>query len=205
MGHSPDPETKVVPFRHGRGSPMGGILAQVAQLWSSLAAEGGLPARAQMSPKALGAALPNAFLVERPRPGTVRFRLAGQEICHLMGMDVRGMPLRAFFEIADRKRLMEEVEAVFADPRSLSMQLISDAQGRAVLRGRMLLLPMTGHAGAVDHALGVLVADGPVGLPPRRFRILHTRTEAADTLRAPLPVLPLGAPPRLRLITGGRV
>lgn len=202
MGQNPKPESKVVLFRHARENDHGSVVTRVMRLWSCLFADGRLPARAQLSPRALGTALPHAFLVERPRPGTVRVRLAGQEVCHLMGMDLRGMPLRALFEIEDRQRLMAELDGVFTGPRTLSMQLASESRGRADLRGRMLLLPMTGHGGAVDHALGVLVTDGPVGLPPRRFRLLQVRSSA---VAAPLPDRPLGAPPGLRLVTGGRI
>jgi hypothetical protein len=132
-----------------------------------------------------------------------------------MGMDVRGMPLRAFFEIPDRKRLMEKVSQVFSDPAVLDLELVSDAQGRAVLEGRMCLMPLTGPEGQINRALGVLVTDGLVGLPPRRFRIRHlslarlaggpdnTGAIPSQPGQSAEPARPFQERPALRLVQGG--
>lgn len=179
---------KVVPLRQGRDATTAPMLAQVQRHWAALRHGAPLPARADLRPDALGPALPCAFLVDRPRPGKLRFRLAGQNVCRLMGMDVRGMPLRAFFEIPDRKRLLEQAEGVFAGPATLMLRLISDAPGCAMLEAQMLLLPLRGRSGVVDCALGVMATDGPIGLPPRRFRIGHAALSPLDqagTARAP--------------------
>ncbi|WP_306044206.1 PAS domain-containing protein [Nioella sp. MMSF_3534] len=205
----------VVPLWHRKDHQMGSVVSTVMTHWTSLRRDGGIPRRADLDPQALAPALPNAFLLERPRPDAVRFRLAGQHLHHTMGMDVRGMPLRAFFEIPDRKRLMEKVFQVFSDPAIVDLELVSDAQGRAILEGRMCLMPLTGPEGQINRALGVLVTDGLVGLPPRRFRIRHlslTRLAAGPDSSGVIPsqpgqsadpARPLQERPALRLVQGG--
>lgn len=194
----------VVPLWQGRDSTMAPMLAQVQRYWTTLRQGARMPARADLRPDALGPALPCAFLVDRLRPEKLRFRLAGQHVCQLMGMDVRGMPLRALFEIPDRKRLMQQAEGVFSAPATLMLRLISDAPGCAMLEGQMLLLPLRGRSGVVDCALGVLATDGPIGLPPRRFRMGRATLSPLDqagTARVPSANGDTGRPARSR---GGR-
>ena len=147
------------------------IVSELINYWDHLRAGRDVPLRAEIEPKDIQSTLSNSFILERSAPGTVRFRLAGVHMNELMGMEVRGMPVRAFFELSDRKRLMEHVEMVFEGPCILDIELISDSQGSASLEGRMVLMPLRNHDGEISRALGVLVTDGLVGLPPRRFRI----------------------------------
>lgn len=213
-GSIPTPDTstsRVVPLWHWQDGPTGAMLARVQHQWAALRHGTAPPARADLRPEALGPALPCAFLIDRARPGKLRFRLAGQHLSRLMGLDVRGMPLRAFFELGDRSALMEKAEQVFEQPAMLRLQLVSDAQGCTVLDGQMLLLPLRGRSGRVDRALGVLATDGPLGLPPRRFRIRRAALSALDPCRDPTPGSPAGAAPRrgrgrvLTVIKGGKV
>lgn len=150
------------------------IVTDVIKYWEGLRAARAVPARTEIDPRAIQDALSYAFIVERSRPGVVRVRLSGTHLNELMGMEVRGMPVRAFFELSDRKRLMELVESVFVGPCHLDLDLVSDGQGRSVLDGRMILLPLSDATGEVNRALGAFVTDGQIGLPPRRFRIRRT-------------------------------
>lgn len=212
MNTCTDQPRNVVPLWRRKDQQMGSVVRTVLAHWSSLPRDGTVPNRSRLDLRALATALPNAFLLERPRPDVVRFRLAGQHLHHTMGMDVRGMPLRAFFEISDRRRLMEKVNQVFCEPAMLDLELVSDAQGRAVLEGRMCLLPLNGPDGEITRALGVLATDGLIGLPPRRFRIRHMScTRIAEETRH-LTQLSTGsegsrpehdAHPHLRVIQGG--
>lgn len=208
---TPDTSTpRVVPLWQGHDGPTARMLAQVQRHWAALRHGTEPPARADLRPEALGPALPCACLIDRAHPGKLRFRLAGQHLCRLMGMDVRGMPLRAFFELRDRKALMEKAEQVFVAPATLMLHLVSEARGCAALEGRMLLLPLRGRSGRVDRALGVLTTDGPVGLPPRRFRIRHAALTPLDPCRSPAATgaagseAPLVGRPSLTVIAGGK-
>ncbi len=164
-------KSNVVPLWHHKDAVMNPIVSDLIRYWDSLRDGADVPKRADVDPRQIKAALSYSFILDHMRPGTVRFRLAGQHLTELMGMDVRGMPLRSFFELPDRRRLMEHVEMVFEGPCSLDIDLVSDAQGRAPLEGRMTLMPLKDHDGRVSRALGIMITDGVVGLPPRRFRI----------------------------------
>ena len=196
----------VVPLWRRHDQRMSCVVGTILGHWASLRLGDEVPRRVDLDPQALAHALPNAFLLERPRPDMARFRLAGQHLHHTMGMDVRGMPLRAFFEISDRKRLMDLVNRVFSSPATLDMELVSDAQGRATLEGRMCLLPLRGADGLVNRALGVLATDGLIGLPPRRFRIRHISLSSlrdSPSVQGCPPTTVTGRP-ALQVVQGGK-
>ena len=164
-------QSNVVALWQRRDAMINPVVSDLIRYWEGLRQGADVPRRADVDPRQIKEALSYSFILDHVRPGTVRFRLAGQHLTELMGMDVRGMPLRSFFELTDRKRLMEHVEMVFEGPCSLDIDLVSDAQGRAPLDGRMTLMPLKGSDGRVSRALGIMVTDGVIGLPPRRFRI----------------------------------
>lgn len=209
-------QDNVVALWQRRDAMINPIVSDFIRYWEGLRQGAAVPRRADVDPRDIRQALSYAFILDHLRPGTVRFRLAGQHLTQLMGMDVRGMPLRSFFELSDRKRLMEHVEMVFEGPCSLDIDLVSDAQGRAPLEGRMTLMPLTDNKGQVSRALGIMVTDGVIGLPPRRFRI---RRPALHPIQPGKPVAPAAgfneatppydAPtprraPRLTLLEGGK-
>lgn len=215
----------VTALRHREGPMAQSMVSDVIRYWDGLRHGRDVPARGDLDPRAFQAALSHTFVADRARPGTVRFRLSGRHLTDLMGMEVRGMPVRAFFELSDRKRLMENVESVFCTPAALDVDMISDTQHSQPLAGRMLLLPLRGQDSAINRALGLIVTEGEIGLPPRRFRIRRMAltpllagqplggpanaaatpglAEPAAEFAEPRPARPAGKP-RLRLVEGGR-
>jgi len=211
--------SNVVALWQRRDAMINPVVSDLIRYWEGLRQGADVPRRADVDPREIREALSYSFILDHVRPGTVRFRLAGQHLTELMGMDVRGMPLRSFFELSDRKRLMEFVEMVFEGPCSLDIELVSDAQGRAPLDGRMTLMPLKDGEGRVSRALGIMVTDGVVGLPPRRFRIrrpsLHPiqpgkpvgdaiTARAGGFHDAPRPYDGPGNTPRLTVLDGGK-
>ncbi len=168
-------------------------LAQLRAYWEGLRAEGDLPTRAQIDPRGIERALEYAFIAERIAPGVARLRLAGMHLNDLMGMEVRGMPLTAFFEPVIRDEVQRQVERAFAEPAAVELELTSNRSiGRPALNARMLLLPLRNEAGDVARVLGGLVADGAIGRAPRRFRLAGSAAatcQGAETQAAlaPLP------------------
>ncbi|MFV0515497.1 MAG: PAS domain-containing protein [Jhaorihella sp.] len=158
-------------FRNGRSlSP----IRQAEAYWTALRSNADVPSRAQIDPRGLGNVLHHAFMLERIAPGHARFRLAGQHLIELAGMEVRGMPLTAFFVPAARSRIASVLDAVFGRPSvaELTLDIVPD---RAVGEARMLLLPLRCDRGEISRALGVLVAERAAGaLPPCRFDLSAT-------------------------------
>jgi hypothetical protein len=175
----------------GRGGGAGAsrgfaALNQVRAYWDGLRGSDLLPRRDAIEPQGLGSALEHVFLLERIAPGIARFRLAGSHLTHLMGMEVRGMPLTALLNPIARDGARLLIEAVFTGPSIVELALDSERSlGRPVLRGRMLLLPVNGDQGFCDRALGCLVAEGEIGRSPRRFGITRQRTEPVIARPAP--------------------
>lgn len=154
-------------FRSGKSlSP----IRQAEAYWCALRTGATVPRRAQIDPRGLENVLEYAFIVERIAPGVARFRLAGHHLNGLAGMEVRGMPLTTFFTPGARGRISAVLEHMFDTPAVAELTLREEAgRGRTPIEARMILLPLESDLGAVDRALGVLIADGPAAHNPMRF------------------------------------
>lgn len=156
-------------------------IAEMRAYWDSLRCGRRVPLRSEIDPREIAGALEFGFILERLQPGAVRFRLAGMHLCDLMGMEVRGMPLRAFISPSSRAAFSASLERVFTTPEIHEYHLVSEDGIGAELTGRLLVLPLKSDNGDVDRAIGCLITDGVVGLAPRRFRVAETRVTSLDT------------------------
>ncbi|EEX10792.1 PAS domain family protein [Ruegeria lacuscaerulensis ITI-1157] len=173
-------------FGNGSGPKLGKIIAmdrfdsgrslspirQAEAYWTALLGDDGVPRRSQIDPRGLENILEYTFILERIAPGLARFRLAGSHLSKIAGMEVRGMPLTAFFEPSSRGQITEELEKVFSDPAICELSLVSKGKlGRVRLEARVILLPLRSDLGDISRVLGVMVSDGAIGATPRRFTI----------------------------------
>lgn len=148
------------------------IASEMRDYWWSLRRGRAVPSRSDVDPAGLRTTLDYAFILERVAPGAARFRLAGRHLIDLMGMELRGMPLCAFFNPASRGHLSDVLEAVFKAPQIAELDLSSPAgYARPLIDGKMLILPLKSDLGDVTRALGCLATDGEIGTGPRRFDI----------------------------------
>lgn len=154
-------------------------LQEVRAYWEGLRQEEALPRRETIDPRGMAGALEHVFLLERIGHGLGRFRLAGNHLALLMGMEVRGMPLTALFDPHARGAIESLLEEALSTPAILEIALEAERGiGRPALEGRMLLLPVAGDTGACDRVLGCLVTLGQIGRSPRRFAVARQRTTA---------------------------
>lgn len=183
---------KVTALFQSRGPMKNPILLDLLNYWERLRAGRLAPLRSEIDPRQIENALEHAFILEHVSDGNVRFRLAGLELCDLMGMEVRGMPHTALIDPVDRDDFSATVNGLFARPKIVELNLVSDRPGLPDLQADMLLLPMKSDLGEITRILGCLVAKGPKAVPPHRFRIRSQKvtrivaTESAQT-RALLP------------------
>ncbi|WP_371153339.1 PAS domain-containing protein [Jannaschia sp. 2305UL9-9] len=154
-----------------RKSPM---LEEAWRYWSSLRSGRNLPRREALDPRAMSLTLGHSMILDRVRPGTVRIRLGGRVMNSLMGMEVRGLPIRAIFDVAQRARAIDLVEQVFEAPATLELDLISRTDS-AITHARMLILPLQDASGAVSKALTCIALEAFDPEPPHRFTILRDR------------------------------
>lgn len=190
--------TRIVSIGEYRAAMQKPALSQIDAYWEGLRAGRPVPLRADVDPRGIDRALENAFILERIAPGVARFRLAGMHLNDLMGMEVRGMPITAFFTPEARRKISDALEHVFEEPAKARFKLAGEASiGRPKLTGEMLLLPLKSDLGDISRALGCLVTDGRIGRTPRRFdveeakiRPLFGDADDLSALRAPGPAEP---------------
>ena len=183
-----------LPFAKAPEAPDFAVVRAVQAHWEALRAGRTAPARADVDPRSMAMCLDKVFVAELIAPGVARFRLAGQHLSELVGMEPRGMPVSVLFEGAGREELASALRQVQQGAR-VALPLRSDrAIGQPVLDGMLALMPLTDAQGKMTRVLGVLETIGPVGRAPRRFR----------TLSAPRETRPLVGKPVLRVIAGGR-
>ena len=187
-------------FGTGSGSELGKIIAmdrfdsgrslspirQAEAYWTALLTGEGVPMRSQIDPRGLENILEYTFILERIAPGLARFRLAGSHLNNLAGMEVRGMPLTAFFEPSAREDVKYILDQVLTGPAVAELGLLSKGKlGRTSLQARMILLPLKSDLGDVSRILGVMVSDGTIGSTPRRFIVSDRRVNTISDLQQP--------------------
>ncbi|MEZ5747038.1 MAG: PAS domain-containing protein [Paracoccaceae bacterium] len=151
-------------------------ISEIRAYWEALRNGRPMPSREEIDPRGIEQALEFAFILERIAPRAARFRLSGRHLNALMGMEVRGMPITAFFGPKARDRASEIVDGVFTGPAIAELDLAAEqGLGRPPVLARLLLLPLRADAGETHKALGCLVSHGEIGRTPRRFAISLAR------------------------------
>lgn len=159
------------------------ILVDLLKYWERLRAGRIAPMRSEINPREIESVLEHAFILEKIATDNIRFRLAGAELCNLMGMEVRGMAATAIIEVSHRAEYATVVSDIFSTPEIVEFELAHTRPVLAPLRADMLLLPMKNDLGQIQRILGAVVTDGPMGTPPHRFSITSkkvTRIVAAE-------------------------
>ncbi len=178
-------QDKVVSIGRFRNKVSVSPMRQAEAYWQALRQGDDVPNRSQVDPRGLENILSQTFIVERIAPGIARFRLAGQKVNEMAGMEVRGMPLSAFFTPDARKQLGAAMEHMFETPAIVELSLLTEStRSHGPREAHILLLPLRSDLGDISRALGVFVSEGnPNGLS-QRFSIedIDMRTIAAAPL-----------------------
>ena len=181
-------------------------VCEVQAYWDRLRAGRSMPARSEVDPREISAALAHAFVAEIVAPGVARLRVAGSHLNDLLGMESRGMPRSVYMAGTSRQELAQAIQQVAQGARA-QLPLRSDAGiGKPALDGLLVLMPLRDRAGHPTRILGVLETHGQIGRLPRRFRLAGPVTRLVHTPADPAPSLvprPEGRPV-LRVIQGGR-
>ena len=196
----PPAQSKITPILGGRGVAEQQALREFRAYWTRMRRDGDVPRRSDIDPRGIEPLLSNAFIVERIAPGLARLRIAGSHLSDLMGMEVRGMPISAFLNPADRDALSQHMVRLFDEPAMIDLTLTSPGRaGAPALDGALVMLPLRSDLGDISRALGCLVTQGPIGRAPRRFSITHSKLNSIDITRPPAFADPAPEP---RLQTG---
>ncbi|WP_224815014.1 PAS domain-containing protein [Hasllibacter sp. MH4015] len=130
-------------------------LTSVLRYWDEVRAGRTAPGRVELQPAAMARHLSRICVLERPRAGTIRMRLTGATISMRLGMELRGMPFRALFELDDRAFAMAAAEAAMTTPNVSLLSLSRMERTGATAEATMAILPLTDTRGALTRALAV--------------------------------------------------
>ena len=171
FGHNGMTPQEVVQFEPYHTAMTQPAHAHITDYWESLRSGRMMPLRSEVDPREMSPYLEHCFVLQHTGPGDTRFRLAGMALTELMGMELRGMPLRSIIEPAERSIFSAQLERTFETPEIQVYRLISDGPNAPRLTARLLILPVKGDDVMADRAIGCLTTDGVYGVPPRRFPI----------------------------------
>ncbi|AUQ54284.1 MULTISPECIES: PAS domain-containing protein [Phaeobacter] len=188
-------QTKVVAMDRFRAAGSLSPMRQAEAYWTALRRGDDIPSRSQIDPRGLENILPQTFILERIAPGIARFRLAGQRVNEMAGMEVRGMPITAFFTPAARKQVSAALETMFDTPAIIELTLQTENNRlRGAREARMLLLPLRSDLGDVSRALGVFISEGNPTGTSQRFSVTETQIrQVSPTGDAPFKAKPRAA------------
>lgn len=161
-------------------------LRLVEGYWSALRTGGDLPKRSQVHPRALTDVLAHVFILERVAPGVARFRVAGAQLTKLAGMEVRGMPMSAFFRTTGRHSITTALEACFDRPAVVEASLSARSLKLGPeVDGQMILLPMQSDLGGVSRILGAIQMSDR--LVSKAYRMTLNTCEIKSIYPNPMP------------------
>jgi hypothetical protein len=144
---------------------------RVQAYWERLRAGRIAPARTEIDPGHVADLLDIMFVAETVAPGIARFRLAGQQLAALAGMEPRGMPLSCLFDAGARDELAQAITQVTRGARVVLALRADRGLGRPTLDARLALLPLADTQGRITRILGAFETCGQIGRGPRKFRL----------------------------------
>lgn len=184
-------QDKVISMDRFRSSCSLSPIRQAEAYWTALRQGKDVPNRSQIDPRGLENILSQTFVLERIAPGIGRFRLAGQKLNEMAGMEVRGMPLTAFFTPAARKQVSAALEHMFDTPAIVELTLSTVAtRNQPAQEARILMLPLRSDLGDISRALGVFVSEGNPTKVSQRFEVIATELRPVNEVQTPKAVSP---------------
>lgn len=152
------------------------IILDLLSYWETLRGGRLVPARSDIDPRAIKNCLPHTFVLEKSRAGISRFRLAGMQVCNLLGMELRSMPALSLINPDDRDKFVKVLNAVMDNPQIVELHLSGEAYGNKRIKAQMLLMPMVDREHDVSRILGCIILETPLTRAPIRFDIDDIKT-----------------------------
>lgn len=184
-------------------SVLDGRITSFLRYWDGLRGDRVAPGRIEISPSAITRHLSRISILERPRAGTVRFRLAGATMSIRAGMELRGMPFRSLFDLDDRAIAMDAAETAITTPAVSLLALARPEHAGPVPEAMMAILPLTDTRGALTRALAIYSERAAVTpfVADMRGRFLITDNWSLDIPESGPIIGPMGDPVSARPIS----
>ena len=122
--------------------------------WNSLRAGRAAPYRSELDPRAISHLLESTFILEHPRAGAPRFRLAGTKLCEQFGMELRGMSALALWHGDCRKQVKELLDEVVETPRIGHVSCTVETRANHKFEAEFLYLPLRSDLGEMTRIVG---------------------------------------------------
>jgi len=124
--------------------------------WSALRQDDSVPNRCEIDPRVFPDALENTFIFERIAKGDFRARLAGMNLCDMMGMEVRGQSAASFMQHDERDHIQKVLEQILRRPAIGELALTGRDLSGVTYEVSMILLPLRSDMGEVNRIIGCI-------------------------------------------------
>ena len=122
--------------------------------WNELRAGRAAPYRSELDPRAISPLLESTFILEHPRAGAPRFRLAGTKLCEQFGMELRGMSALALWHGECRTRVKKLLGEVVGAPRIGHISCTVETRSNHHFEAEFLYLPLRSDLGEMTRIVG---------------------------------------------------
>jgi len=158
------------------------IFNNLYEHWSALREGNDVPNRCEIDPRVFPDALENTFIFERIAKGDFRARLAGMNLCEMMGMEVRGQSAASFMQSDQRDQIQKVLEQILRRPAIGELALTGlDLKGSTV-EVSMILLPLRSDMGEVNRVIGCISFPQKAFNAPLRFSIKEQKLTPLSAL-----------------------
>ncbi|MEL6977135.1 MAG: PAS domain-containing protein [Pseudomonadota bacterium] len=122
--------------------------------WEELRGERAAPYRSELDPRAISSLLESTFILEHPRSGPPRFRLAGTRLCDQFGMELRGMSALALWHGECRSKVKSLLADVVEAPCIGHVTCSVETRSGRFAQAEFLYLPLRSDLGDMTRILG---------------------------------------------------
>jgi hypothetical protein len=178
--------------------------------WNRVRGDRSAPERSEMKPDAIGNILGDVFMLETTGRRVYNIRLAGTQVCTLLGRELRGRSFTEAFAAAEQAEILSLLDTTTRSTTPVLASVIGETEDRRFLGLELLLLPLRHHGRTDARLIGSLAAlTKPYWstlVPLASLRLGSSRfLRHEDTALTPAsPARRFHASPQLRVVHGGR-
>ncbi|MCF6272760.1 MAG: PAS domain-containing protein [Rhodobacteraceae bacterium] len=158
------------------------IFNNLFEHWSALRNSSDVPNRCEIDPRVFPDALENTFIFERIAEDDFRARLAGLNLCEMMGMEVRGQSAASFMQHTERDRIQKILSHILIRPAIGELKLEGRDLAGKKISVNMILLPLRSDMGEVNRVIGCISYPQTSYTAPLRFAITSQKLTPLSAL-----------------------
>jgi hypothetical protein len=184
------------------------------QYWNRVRGERSAPERSELKPDAIGKILGDVVILEVGGPQVYSVRLAGTQICTLMGRELRGRAFADCFAADEQAEIYNLLDSAVRTSAPAVASIIGETEDKRLLALELLLLPLRHHGRTEARLIGSLAAltrpywSSLVPLAYLRVgssRFVREEDAVLGVKSAASPVRRLQVAPQLRVVQGDRL